>query len=167
MKPGDILIKIADLQDYLPLSRFLEKNNIAAIIRYFHPFPLTLENAFEISHNIQKDRYYLAYLGKEIVGLSMLRGWDEGYDIPSFGILVDYEHCHQGIGKQLTVFTLSEAQRLGCKKVRLSVYGSNSNALHLYESLNFLELSREIVQIDDETDIKIVMVKELGIDSFI
>jgi ribosomal protein S18 acetylase RimI-like enzyme len=39
--------------------------------------------------------------GSRIVGYGMLRGWDEGYSVPSLGILVRAEACGQGIGKLL------------------------------------------------------------------
>lgn len=161
---SNFTISIVRQQDFLPLSRFLEHNNSASVSRNFNPFPLTLETAAEISQKPHQDKYYVAFSAEEIIGLAMLRGWDEGFEVPSFGILVGKEYHHQGIGKKLTCFVLDEARNMGCKKIRLSVFASNSNAFHLYKSLGFIEVSREVVIVNGEPDIKIIMVKEMKIE---
>ena len=91
----------------------------------------------------------------------MLRGWDEGFQIPSFGIIVDYRYHGLGLGRRMTEFAIEEARRLNCSRVRLSVYESNDRALCLYRSLGFEEISREAVVVHGSPDIKIVMVKGL------
>ena len=47
-----------------------------------------------------QDDYYVAARGEDLLGFSMLRGFDEGYEIPSFGIFVDHESHGQGIGRR-------------------------------------------------------------------
>ena len=53
---------------------------------FFDPFPLTDETARRLACEPRLDRYYVAEVSSELIGLSMLRGWDEGYEIPSFGV---------------------------------------------------------------------------------
>ena len=92
----NLVIKLVNPQDLVPFARFLERNNTSIVTRHFNPFPLTLETAVEISQKPHQDKYYVAHLEEEIIGLAMLRGWEEGYEIPSFGILVDQQYHYQG-----------------------------------------------------------------------
>lgn len=147
--------------DYEALARFFEENNRPEITRHFHPFPLTSQTAFQIACTSHLDRYYIAIWNEHIVGLCMLRGWDEGFEIPSFGVFVDYRCQGLGMGRQMTEFAIAEARKMGCHTIRLSVYASNTRATRLYESLGFREISREPVLVAEEPDEKIIMIKEL------
>jgi ribosomal protein S18 acetylase RimI-like enzyme len=159
----NIITTIRDVRqdDYEVLDRFLDENNIPEIVRYFHPFPFTSETVQNIIYKAHLDKYYVALIDKRIVGLSMLRGWDEGFSVPSFGIMVDHRFHGQGIGKRLLEYTLEEACKINCQRVRLSVYASNSVAVRLYESLGFHEYTRQDVMVEQEQDVKIIMIKEL------
>jgi len=97
----------------------------------------------------------------KLVGISMLRGWNEGFDVPSFGVVVDSEWQGQGIGSLLTDFTLDRAPWLGSVRVRLSVYASNERAHRMYLSRGFDEVEREPVSRNGDADERIVMIKEL------
>lgn len=143
------------------LARFLRGNAVPAVTRNFHPFPMDGESARRLAREPGRDRYYLALRGEEVVALGFLRGWNEGYAVPSFGIVVDHR-CHgQGIGRRLTEHALAEARRLGCDRVRLSVYASNAAAHHLYRSLGFVEIEAQRVEVEGQPDRKLVMVREL------
>jgi ribosomal-protein-alanine N-acetyltransferase len=91
----------------------------------------------------------------------MLRGWDEGYIVPSLGMLVDHRFHNCGIGGWLLDRTIEEAAKLGCSRIRLSVYENNKPALRLYLSRGFVEISREKVSIMGRECIKIMMNKTL------
>ncbi|RIK75633.1 hypothetical protein DCC62_12975 [candidate division KSB1 bacterium] len=147
--------------DYESLARFFEENNKSEIKRHFHPFPLTSETAYQIACTSHSDRYYIAIRNGGIVGLCMLRGRDEGFEIPSFGIFVDHRYHGFGLGGQMTEFALDEARKLDCSTIRLSVYESNTNALNLYRTLGFREISREHLIVSGQADIKIIMIKDL------
>jgi ribosomal protein S18 acetylase RimI-like enzyme len=139
------------------LARFFGENDRAETTAYFHPFPLTALTAKRITHGTHKDRYYVAITGTEVVGLAMLRGWDEGYEIPSFGVVVDYRVHRQGLGRRLTEYAIAEARKLGCSAVRLSVWESNTDAVRLYKSLGFVELERVHMTRAQESDFRLVM----------
>jgi ribosomal protein S18 acetylase RimI-like enzyme len=91
----------------------------------------------------------------------MLRGWDEGYVVPSFGILVDREWQGHGVGSHLTDFTVAEARTLGATCLRLSVYASHEIALRLYIDRGFVEDSRSRVETPFGEDHIVVMKKDL------
>ena len=151
-------VELGDVQE---LTRFFTNNNTREVVRRFNPFPLTEATAHDICRSDQLDRYFLALVEGNIVGLSMLRGWSEGFDTPSFGILVDRSRTGKGLGRQMTEATLAEAIKAGCGKVRLSVYESNAAAVSLYRSLGFVEVGRQPIDISGERDVKIVMTKAL------
>jgi glycosyltransferase involved in cell wall biosynthesis/ribosomal protein S18 acetylase RimI-like enzyme len=147
--------------DAEPLSRFFVRNNIPEVLQHFHPFRLTADRARHIALHTGRDRYYGAFVGGEVVGMSMLRGWDEGYEVPSFGVVVDHRHHGRGIGSLLTDYAIDQARALGCERVRLSVYASNRVAHRMYEARGFIVQKRSEVRLADGSDERIVMVKEL------
>jgi len=109
-----------------------------------------------------QDRYYAAFMEEKIVGLVMLRGWDEGYAIPSLGILVDREHQGVGIGNLLMRHAIREARINSVCTIRLSVYGSNHLARKMYENCGFREVSRESLTVSDTPDVKQIMILDLS-----
>jgi ribosomal protein S18 acetylase RimI-like enzyme len=162
-KRFDGTIRPAESGDYEALARFFEVNNRPEVIRQFHPFPLSPETARNIVSRPQRDRYYLMTAKSGgVVGLCMLRGWDEGYNTPSFGLLVDYRHYGQGLGRSMTEYAIAQAKSIGCARLRLSVNASNARARSLYESLGFMEISNETVVSGGGPDRIIVMGKDLG-----
>lgn len=156
-----VVIRKVEPADYEDLARFFEENNVHEITRQFHPFPLNEETAHRIACTNHLDRYYVALFRDQVVGLCMLRGWDEGYSIPSFGILVDRHFQNHGLGTKMTEFAITEARKPGCRQVRLSVYASNEVALRLYTSLGFIESERKSVLVMGQPDERIIMLKDL------
>jgi len=159
-------IRLVKESDYEALTAFFVANDRAEVTGTFNPFPLTAETAHQIARLPKQDRYYVAAASAKsksaIVGLCMLRGWDEGYAVPSFGVFVDWRQHGRGLGRRLTEFALAEAAALGCPRVRLTVFASNAPAVHLYRSLGFEDTGREAVERAGERDVKIVMTKGLN-----
>ena len=143
------------------LGRFLRRNDVPEVTGHFHPFPMTEVTAEEISLRPGADRYYGAFIEGRLVALSMLRGWNEGFDVPSFGIVVDAAWHGRGIGSMLTDFTLERVPWLGSERVRLTVYKSNDRAYRMYADRGFSEVERAPIERAGERDERIVMVKEL------
>jgi perosamine synthetase len=136
--------------------------NAVALTENFDPFPLTSSEARRIAHASGGDAYYIAQSDGRAVAFSMLRGFDEGYEAPSFGIFVDQEHHGLGIGRQLTMWTIEQARLRGCRAVRLSVYSTNTAARRLYESLGFSEQVREPIERAGGMEEKVVMTLDLA-----
>ncbi len=144
------------------LVALFERNTVPAVAVMFDPFSFTALEARRIALEPRQDHYYIATRGADLLGLSMLRGFDEGYEIPSFGIFIDHE-CHgQGIGRRFTAWTIEQARQRGCPAVRLTVYADNAAALGLYASLGFREQERAQAKRKGQPAEKIVMRLELG-----
>ena len=104
---------------------------------WFHPHPLTPEYARVISEREGKDLYYLALSKEEAIGYGMLRGWDEGFKVPSLGIAIHPKARGKGLGRTLMEFLHAAAREHGAPSVRLKVHEENSQALELYRSLGY------------------------------
>lgn len=119
------------------LAELFERFRYSKIDQYFHPHPLTTEEAFNKCSYRGADYYCLVFDGKNPVGYGMLRGWDEGYTEPSLGIAIDAHHQGRGIGRLLIGHLHEIAQTRGVKTVRLKVYKHNLGAIKLYKSIGY------------------------------
>ena len=134
--------ELAD-SDEEALADFLVHNDVAAVTATFTPFPMTAATAAALLSERREDRYYGAFARPaEIVAMSMLRGWDEGFGVPSFGIAVDARWHGRGLGTRMTAWTVEQARALGAPSVRLTVYDDNAGARRIYERLGFVERER-------------------------
>ena len=115
-------------------------NNIVANKdhEYFHPHPLTYDTAEMIATYEGDDFYFLQIKDSEIVGYAMLRGWGDGFTIPSLGIVIHPAFRNQGLGKEFMRFLHNQARVKGASKVRLKLYSNNAEARQLYESLGYI-----------------------------
>jgi ribosomal protein S18 acetylase RimI-like enzyme len=78
-----------------------------------------------------------------MIAYGMLRGWDEGYDVPSLGIVVAPAFRGQGYGRSLMHFLHAAAKARGAPAIRLKVYPENSTAVALYQSLGYVFGAKE------------------------
>lgn len=126
-----------EIADCKALADFFERNDDDSATRHFHPFPLNRLSAEALLKEKRRDSFFALWQEDRIIAFSMLRGFDEGYDIPSFGLLVDRHDRNKGLGRYLSDWTLLWADRSGIEAVRLNVYSDNPRAKALYESLGF------------------------------
>ena len=110
---------------------------------YFRPHPMTAEGAKRVASVRGQDLYLLGLIGDKPVAYGMLRGWDEGYLVPSLGIGVDRDRVHQGFGRAMMLALHEAARERGATRVRLRVHPDNAAAAALYRSLGYREHGRE------------------------
>ena len=120
-----------------PLVEFFRALKRAGDDKYFHPHPLTDEEAKRRAHYSGKDLYYVLVEGDKVLGYGILRGWDEGYEVPGLGIVIHPAVRGMGLGKLLMHFLHAAARRRGASKIRLKVYPDNGIAIRLYEGLGY------------------------------
>lgn len=106
--------------------------------KFFHPHPLTDDEAAARSNYSGKDFYGVMIERDEAIGYGMLRGWDDGYAIPSLGIALDPSVRGRGYGRELMSFLHDIAKKRGATKVRLKVDSQNHAAIELYRSLGYV-----------------------------
>jgi ribosomal protein S18 acetylase RimI-like enzyme len=150
---GALVIRNLQPGDAAVLSVFFMENDREDVRRHFHPFPLATETAKSICMDRSGDQYFAHFDDTRILGFGMLRGWKEGFSIPSFGLLVDHRAAGRGIGTSLTAHAVQRAQDLGCPAVRLTVHSDNQTAIRLYARTGFrpsetLDDGRIVMRID-------------------
>lgn len=146
--------------DFDELCAFFANNNVPEVTNTFTAFCLNNDTAYFIANKPHKDKFYVFSVDDQVVGFSMLRGWDEGFEVPSFGIIIDRNYIHKGFGKTVLQLTVEEARKYGCSKVRLSVYSTNVAARKMYQDYGFIEIESLKPQKNNDVN-KIIMIKEL------
>lgn len=105
---------------------------------FFHPHPFTKAEAERLCLYDGKDFYCALIHSDHVLGYGMLRGWDQGYAIPSLGILIRNEAQGMGLGKLMMLYLHSVARIRGADTIRLKVYEHNKRAKRLYEQLGYV-----------------------------
>lgn len=120
-----------------PLSTFFQWLNNSGETDFFAPHPFTKEMAQHIVRYKGKDLYYILVDESNILGYGMLRGWDEGYEIPSLGLFIHPNFRRVGLGKLLVLFLHLTAKHRGALKIRLTVNQDNLAAIQLYKKVGY------------------------------
>lgn len=121
------------------LRRFFETLSADAdAMARFHPHPFTAEHAVTIAQYNGRDYYAAMLTGDGMVAYGMLRGWDEGYEIPSLGIIVSGVYRGLGFGRVMMDHLHAVARARGAMTIRLKVYKTNTAAAHLYRRMGYV-----------------------------
>ncbi len=110
---------------------------------YFHPHDMTATGAMQIARLRGLDLYLIGWLGSVPVAYGMLRGWDEGYDVPSLGISVRDGYRRRGLGRAMMLTLHGQARARGATQIRLRVAPENLVARQLYDSLGYRVVGME------------------------
>ena len=105
--------------------------------QYFIPFSFDENSIKKILGRAKNDKYFGVFISKELVGFYMLRGFDDGYDIPSYGIWIAEKFSGLGLSKLTLQHTISYCKINGIKKIMLKVHPDNSIAKKTYERYGF------------------------------
>jgi [ribosomal protein S18]-alanine N-acetyltransferase len=123
-------------------------------VRFFHPHPFTREFAGELCRRAAtcQDRYYVACYQDRVIAYMMLRGWDEGYAVPSFGVCTHPALRDVGLGQALLAHAVEESRSAVAPQLRLTVFKCNERAVHVYRKFGFVfhdKNERELVGLLD------------------
>ena len=93
--------------------------------RFFYAFGSNETMIAEILSACRADVYSGVFWQENLVGIFMLRGWDAGYEIPSFGVLID-EKYRGGAFMRLTLDAAKLICRLsGAKRLMAKIHPDN------------------------------------------
>lgn len=118
--------------------RLLTALEAARETEFFYPHPFDDEAVEKNIRHVGRDLYYVLTDGEDVLGYGMLRGWDEGYLVPSLGIAIHPNARGIGLGKILMCFLHAAARLRGSKAIRLRVKRDNTRALTLYRDLGYV-----------------------------
>jgi ribosomal protein S18 acetylase RimI-like enzyme len=132
------------------LEKFFSALVAAGDDENFHPHPFTRAEAEARCRYVGRDLYYVLGTQRRVLAYGMLRGWDDGFDVPSLGLAVDPRARGCGLGRLLLDFLHQAAAWRGAESIRLKVYHDNERARRLYERAGYTfvdELEDELVGI--------------------
>lgn len=125
------------------LGRFLQAIDSPEERRFFSPHPFDMETASRLCDYEGQDLYYLLLLHGDVIGYGFLRGWDEGFAVPSVGVCIAPGHRRKGLGRCMMVFLHTVARNRESRSIRLKVHKGNIAALKMYKSLGYELESQE------------------------
>jgi RimJ/RimL family protein N-acetyltransferase len=105
--------------------------------QFFIPFSFEASTIKDILESTEKDKYLGIFVGNELVGFYMLRGFDEGFEIPSYGVWIAKQFSGLGLSKLTLQHAISYCKVNGIKKILLKVHPDNSVAKKTYENYGF------------------------------
>ncbi|MDQ3129422.1 MAG: GNAT family N-acetyltransferase [Acidobacteriota bacterium] len=111
----------------------------AEYLRFFYAFGSDESAIAEMLSASKMDIYSGVFWQADLAGVFMLRGWDAGYEVPSFGVLID-EKYRGGAFMRLTldaaklICRLSGAKRLMAKIHPDNVSPRGARRLGLYQT---------------------------------
>jgi hypothetical protein len=116
------------------------KDQPAGYLDYFHPFEFDVVTLRENLRRAVHDLYMGIFLYDTLIGVFLIRGWDEGYFIPSFGIAIG--HMHQGYGISQIAISYSKAvcKLKGSQVLMLKVHPENTRAFKLFRREGFVSV---------------------------
>ena len=103
-KFADLIIKKLNKEFFSEISNILQKEE-PGYSNYFIPFSFDSKTIQQILENLKKDTFWGIFVADKLAGFYMLRGFDEGYEIPSYGVWISKEYSNMGLSK----FTLQHA----------------------------------------------------------
>lgn len=115
-----------------PLSRFFSDLKAREDDAYFHPHAGDEESLRTIARNAGDDLYYLFVRGGDVLAYGLLRGWNEGFEMPSLGIAVQPSMRGSGLGRLMMEYLETMARLRGAQSIRLRVHKDNTVAREMY-----------------------------------
>ena len=91
MNSTDLTIRPLRVEDAGAVSEMLRAQP-PEYARFFYAFSFDADDIARIIARRERDVYSGMYWQGELAAFFMLRGWDAGYDVPSFGVVVDVKH---------------------------------------------------------------------------
>lgn len=143
MKTKGLEIRLINVADIEQLSVLFNEIRKAGDDRYFHPHPFTEEQVCNLANHKGNDLYYIFKVEDKIIGYGYLRGWDNGYDIPSLGIIMGRAYRTCGFGRIFMIFLHHVARSEGAQKIMLKVYKENREAYNFYKKLGYVFCDEE------------------------
>ena len=111
--------------------------NDAEYARYFTPFDFTIGELTTILTKAVKDRYFILLHNWQVAGFYMLRGWDSGYEIPSYGVWISQQFSGRGFAWQTLRDAVVIARSVAAPAIMLKVHLENIRARKIYEQFGF------------------------------
>jgi RimJ/RimL family protein N-acetyltransferase len=88
---NDFVIRPLGVEDAAAVSGLLRAQP-PEYVRFFYAFGFGEDEIARVLGARARDIYSGIFWRGELAGFFMLRGWDAGHEVPSFGVLIDVKH---------------------------------------------------------------------------
>ncbi|MGH9903498.1 MAG: GNAT family N-acetyltransferase [Pyrinomonadaceae bacterium] len=112
-------------------------------VRYFTPFAFDRETVSRTLARRDQDVFTGFYWRSRLVGFFMLRGWDEGYDVPAYGVLVDEQFGGYGLATVSLRMAKAVCKLSGAPRIMLKVHPANERARRIFERAGFVRVGTD------------------------
>jgi RimJ/RimL family protein N-acetyltransferase len=106
-------------------------------VQWFHPFPFDESSVRRVLDDAMRDRYFGLFADGDLAGFFMLRGLDQGYERPAFGVFIAEAYANLRLSKLAMEYSLAWCRLSGIRAVMLKVHPENGYARHVYERAGF------------------------------
>lgn len=106
-------------------------------IGHFSPFNFDQDSLRGLIENAVDDRYWILRYSGNLAGFFMLRGFDEGFVRPSFGVFVAEQFAGQGLATSALEYALEWCRKDGVTEIMLKVASKNTAAANLYRRFGY------------------------------
>ena len=131
-------IKILTVREAESLSKLLSASD-KNYSQHFIPFAFDLNTIKEILDKLTNDKFFGIYVDEILVGFYMMRGFDEGFKIPSYGVWISEKYSGLGLSKLTLQHAIAFCKVNNIKKIMLKVHPDNTIAKNIYEKFGFIE----------------------------
>lgn len=130
------MIRELVVQDAPALSQLLGVQR-QDYLTHFRPFDFDEATVASVLSATRRDRFWGLVESGELVGFFMLRGFDAGYQRPSYGVFVAESSAGRGLGRASLEFALEWCATHGVERVLLKVAKENIRARRIYVAAGF------------------------------
>ena len=140
-----ISIKSVEIKELTPDNASIFSKKLSEesedYLKHFIPFAEYSEDYVKkILTEKKNDKYFGLFLRDEIIGFYMLRGFDSGYEIPSYGVWIYSIYANKGLSKLTLYHAFSVCKLNNIETLMLKVHPENTIAKKLYEKFGFVEV---------------------------
>ncbi|MEP7072464.1 MAG: GNAT family N-acetyltransferase [Verrucomicrobiota bacterium] len=131
-----VSIRPLAVNDALSLCQLMEAQ-APSYIQFFTPFPFEVDHLTKLLARRKRDVWMALRWQNKLIGFFLLRGWDEGFDVPSYGIMIDEAFTGYGFGRLSLRVAKSIAMLRQAPRLMLKVHPQNHEAKRLFENEKF------------------------------
>lgn len=133
MAPRKVSAEVRSLipADALALTRLMTSAS-PEYLRFFRPFEFTAPVFEQQIRRAKADLWWGLESEGQLAGFFMLRGFDEGYARPSFGVFVGEQFAGRGLARLALRHAVQWCERNRVARIMLKVHPENRRARDLY-----------------------------------
>lgn len=131
-------IRPLNLEDASDLSSLLLAQTLD-YVRFFNPFNFDHPSVANLLAEQGMDVFMGIYWQERLSGFFMLRGWNSGYEIPSYGVLIDEQYSGYGLTRLSLKLAKSICKLRHVPRIMLKVNADNLIAKRLFEEAGFAQ----------------------------